>query len=67
MSWIPVKTPKIETFLSESEDQSLIIIKSGFENQYHVVEESAHDGKIGHDDLYTKEQLQTKFGIEVTI
>ncbi len=67
MNWIPVKVPKIQTFTNKDEDAALTVIKSGFEDQYHVIEESAHDGKVNHDDLFTRDQLFDKFEITVSI
>ena len=67
MSWKSVKTPKVENFIAESGDATLTIIKSGFANQYHIVEESAIDGKNRHDDAYTKEEIANQFNIEISI
>lgn len=67
MNWKSINIPKSESFLSETGDASLLIVKSGWLDQYHAIEESVVDGKIDHDDLFTKEQLKQKFNIEISI
>jgi hypothetical protein len=60
-----IKSDRCRTFQLGEEPELLHIIKSGFENEYIVVYEDAHEIDYGKAEVLTKEQVKHKFNIEL--
>lgn len=65
MVWKKIEVNAVGQFLSPFEDEVLTIIKTGFEDKYIVVFDSAHDDEEVLTERLNKEEIFKQFNIEI--
>lgn len=65
MDWKKLEVSSVGQFLSASEDEVITIIKTGFNNNYIVVFDSAHDDEAVSSTRLTSEEIFKEFNIVV--
>jgi hypothetical protein len=63
--WTPMSDISVKRFISKYEDEVIYIIQTGFQDNWMVVFEDAHETSVGHILLGTKEEIEQKFKIEL--
>ena len=66
MVWKKIEVSSVWQFVSEDEDVVLTIIKTGFEDNYILVFDSATDNKEVLTERLNKEEIFKQFNIEIT-
>lgn len=66
MVWNKIEVSSVGQFVSEDEDVVLTIIKTGFEDNYILVFDSATDNKEVITERLNKEGIFKQFNIEIT-
>ena len=65
MVWKKIEVSSVGQFVSEDEDVVLTIIKTGFEDNYILVFDSATDNKEVLTERLNKEEIFKQFNIEI--
>lgn len=56
-----------QTFTSEDGEHKLIIIKSGWQDQYHIIQEDAYQNKPdGKNILLSSAEIKEQFNLDIT-
>ena len=65
LKWKEIKPAKTRTFQLGDEPELIHIIKTGFYNRYIVAYEDAYELVLGKTEIYTKEEIESKFKIQL--
>lgn len=63
--WTPMSDTNVKRFISKYEDEVIYVIQTGFQDNWMVVFEDAHEMSLGKTILGTKEEIGQKFKIEL--
>lgn len=66
MSWEKYK-PEIESYINDSEDLVIHIIKTGFTDMYIVTYDDPYKINLGRLDILSSTAIKQEYGIEVQI
>ncbi len=64
-TWTKTENPEIKTYVVNSQDEVIYIIRGGGRDCYIVVYDDAYEISRGETFLGTKEQVETKFNIKL--
>jgi hypothetical protein len=64
-NWKEIKHHEIRTFQFQDEPEIIHIIKSGIEGKYIIIYEDAYELTNGLIEFKTKEEIKTKFNIDL--
>jgi hypothetical protein len=65
IKWEEIKPAEHRTFQWGTDPELIHIIKTGFKNRYIVVYEDAYELVLGKTEIYTKEEIESKFKIQL--